>query len=89
VHSHALLDRATSGFLFEDSDGMRVSWLNVEREGEVVSGTLELRLGERTWAHTFTTRYLDQRAIEAALERNGLRFGGWLGESRWFSATRG
>lgn len=87
VHRHTLLDRATPGLLFEDPDGIRLSWLNVERLGDVVSGTLEYRLGERVWTHTFTTRYLNQDAIEAALEQNGLRFGRWLGESRWFSAT--
>lgn len=87
VHRHTLLDRATPGFLFEEPDGMRVSWLSVEREDNVVSGTLEFRLGERAWTHTFTTRYLDQDAIEAALEKNGLQFGRWLGDSRWFSAT--
>lgn len=87
VHRHTLLDRAVPGPLIEDPDGMRVSWLNVERKGDVVSGTLEFRLGERAWTHTFTTRYLNQDAIEAALEKNGLRFGRWLDESRWFSAT--
>lgn len=87
VHRHTLLDRATPGFLFEEPDGMRISWLSVEREGNVVSGTLEFRLHERSWTHTFTTRYLDQDAIEAALENNGLRFNSWLGDSRWFSAA--
>jgi SAM-dependent methyltransferase len=87
VHRHTLLDRARPGLLFEDPDGMRVSWLDVERTGEVVSGTLEFRLGERVWTHTFTTRYLDQNAIESALEKNGLRYGSWHEESRWFSAT--
>lgn len=88
VHRHTLLDRAKPGFLFEDPDGMRVSWLDVQREGDVVNGTLEFRLAERVWTHTFTTRYLDQAGTESALEKNGLRFSRWLAQSRWFSATR-
>lgn len=87
VHRHTLLDRAQPGLLFEDPDGMRVSWLSVARQGDVATGTLEFRLGERAWTHTFATRYLDQDAIEAALEKNGLRFGRWIDDSRWFSST--
>lgn len=87
IHSRSLLDRAAPGLLGEDPDGTRVSWLAVERSGNIVSGTLEYRRSERAWTQTCTTLFLDQPALEAALEKNGLRFDRWLTERHtWFTA---
>lgn len=87
-HAKALLDRAAVGLLSE-RDGIRISWAEVHRDGDLVAGTLQYECGDRVWTQTFATRFLNEAQISRHLEAAGLRFDRWLNASRtWFSARR-
>jgi SAM-dependent methyltransferase len=67
-------------------DGVRYRMLDVERPRPgVVATTIEYRMGERRWTHSFTSRRLGDEELPAVLDTAGLRLdrfldddGGWL-----------
>ncbi|MBV9270316.1 MAG: GNAT family N-acetyltransferase [Candidatus Eremiobacteraeota bacterium] len=88
-HAKTLLERAVPGLLHEEN-GIRISWLDVERKGDFVTGTLEYRLDDRRWTQTFSTQFLGEPQIRDALDEVGLEFCGWLNDQHtWFTACRG
>jgi SAM-dependent methyltransferase len=87
-HAESLLERAVPGYLGEEN-GVVMSWREVRRDGNVVSGTLEYRYGASVWTQTFTTRFLEEGEIKRELAACGLRFEEWLNDRRtWFAAAR-
>lgn len=71
-----------------ERDGVRYRKAHVERpEPGIVVATMEYRIGERRWTHTFTTRRLGDEDLPAVLEAAGLRLDGFLDDDgAWFTA---
>jgi SAM-dependent methyltransferase len=69
-------------------DGVRYRKARVDRpEPGTVVATLEYRIGEHRWTHTFTTRRLGDEDLPAVLEAAGLRLGHFLDDDgAWFTA---
>ncbi|MVZ99576.1 methyltransferase domain-containing protein [Actinomadura sp. LD22] len=69
-------------------DGVRYRKAHVEHpEPGTVVATLEYRIGEHRWTHTFTTRRLGDEDLPAVLEAAGLRLGHFLDDDgAWFTA---
>jgi SAM-dependent methyltransferase len=87
-HANSLLERAVPGYLGEEN-GVVMSWREVRRDGNLVSGTLEYRYGARVWTQTFSTRFLEEDEIRRELAACELRFEGWLNDRHsWFAAAR-
>lgn len=69
-------------------DGVRYRVARLERPGPgTVVATLEYRIGERRWTHTFTNRHLGDEELPAVLDAAGLRLGHFLDDDgAWFTA---
>jgi SAM-dependent methyltransferase len=86
AHDPGFLDRAKPGPLGADHNGVTFGWRRVERNGDVVSGTLEYRHCTDVWTQTFTARVFGEDGIRDELRRAGLRFDCWIVGSNWFTA---
>jgi hypothetical protein len=86
AHDATFLERAKPGALGADPNGVTFGWLQVERKGESVRGTLEYRFGEDAWTQTFTARVFDEAATREQLGLAGLRFERWIAAPNWFAA---
>ncbi|MFF5259601.1 class I SAM-dependent methyltransferase [Actinomadura viridis] len=71
-----------------ERQGVRYRLFDVVRHGpDLLSASMEYRLGERAWVHSFTSRRLGDEELEEVLADAGLRLDGFLDESRgWFTA---
>ena len=66
---------------------VEVSLRDVGRDGDLLSATVDYRVGDRSWSHPFTARVLTEAELNAALAAAGLGFDAWLTPDRaWFSA---
>ncbi len=68
--------------------GVRVRMLDIRRDGSVVSATAEYRTTDQVWRHPFTSRILDDPALDQALAQAGLERRRWLDASHvWVEAA--
>ncbi|MFB4297455.1 class I SAM-dependent methyltransferase [Actinomadura sp. NTSP31] len=69
-------------------DGVQYRMTDVERPAPgLVAATIEYRMGERHWTHSFTSRRLGDDELPAVLEAAGLRLDRFLDDDRgWFTA---
>jgi SAM-dependent methyltransferase len=59
-----------------------------DRDGDLVSATMEYELDGRRWRQPFTACILDEPALRSELALAGLRFDRWLARERgWLAAT--
>ena len=58
--------------------GVRVRMLDLRRDGSLVSATAEYRTADQVWRHPFTSRILDDLALDQALAEAGLARRRWL-----------
>lgn len=72
-----------------ERDGLLIRVLEPQREGRMLTATVEYELDGRTWRHgPFTATILDEGETERALMASGLRFDRWLDERRtWLAAS--
>lgn len=67
-------------------DGVHYRMYGIDRPGpDLVTATIEYRMGERMWTHTFTSRRLEDEELPGLLGASGLRLerfldddGGWI-----------
>jgi SAM-dependent methyltransferase len=71
-------------------DGVEFRMYDVSRPApDVVAATIEYRIGDATWTHSFTSRYIADEALPGLLAGAGLRFDRFLDEERgWIAARR-
>jgi hypothetical protein len=67
--------------------GVRLRLRDVHLEGSVVSATAEYRTEDGEWTHSFTSRILDDAALDEALAEAGLARHRWLDERRGVAAV--
>jgi hypothetical protein len=61
---------------------------DVRFAGSLVSATAEYRASDRAWTHTFTSRILDDAALDEALAEAELMRRQWLDPARtWVEAV--
>jgi SAM-dependent methyltransferase len=65
-----------------ERDGVRYTVGVVDRDGPLLTTTVEYRVGEHRWTHTFTTRCLSDDELAASLTSVG------FGNVRWLTADR-
>ena len=70
---HATLDETETSV-----GGVRVRMLDMRRDGSLVSATAEYRTADQVWRHPFTSRILDDPALDQALAETGLERRQWL-----------
>jgi SAM-dependent methyltransferase len=59
-----------------------------DRDGDLVSATMEYEVDGRLWRQPFTARILDEPALRSEFALAGLRFDRWLARERgWLAAT--
>jgi SAM-dependent methyltransferase len=67
--------------------GVRVRLRDVRHEGSLVSATAEYTTADRVWRHPFTSRILDDAALDQVLSEAGLARSRWLDGARvWIEA---
>ncbi|MFD0690341.1 class I SAM-dependent methyltransferase [Actinomadura fibrosa] len=70
-------------------DGVEFRMRDVGRPSpDVVTATIEYRMGERTWTHSFASRRLDDEELPEVLAASGLRFDRFLDEDGGWVAAR-
>jgi SAM-dependent methyltransferase len=71
-------------------DGVDFRMYNVSRpEPDVVMATIEYRIDDATWTHSFTSRRIADESLPGLLGGAGLRFDRFLDEERgWIAARR-
>jgi SAM-dependent methyltransferase len=69
-------------------DGVRYRMTDVGRPAPgILAATIEYRMGERRWTHSFTSRRLDDEELPAVLAAAGLRLDHFLDDDgAWFTA---
>jgi SAM-dependent methyltransferase len=68
--------------------GVRITLRDYRPKGDRFSAVMEYESGEHRWTQPFTSRLLADDALDAALERAGLRRTRWLDERRaWLEAV--
>lgn len=56
--------------------------------GNCARATIEYRIGEQTWRHSYEAEYLAQDQLEALMQASGFKFTEWINsEKSWFKAT--
>jgi SAM-dependent methyltransferase len=71
-------------------DGIEFRMYDVSRtEPDVVMATIEYRIGDAAWTHSFTSRHIADEDLPGLLGGAGLRFDRFLDEERgWIAARR-
>ncbi|MDL4821506.1 class I SAM-dependent methyltransferase [Actinomadura opuntiae] len=71
-----------------EHDGIRYRMTDVERPAPgILAATIEYRMGDRRWTHSFTSRKLGDAELPAVLEAAGLRLDRILDDAAgWFTA---
>jgi SAM-dependent methyltransferase len=71
-------------------DGIDFRMYDVSRpEPDVVTATIEYRIDDATWSHSFTSRHIADEDLPGLLGGAGLRFDRFLDEERgWIAARR-
>jgi SAM-dependent methyltransferase len=71
-------------------DGVDFRMYNVSRpEPDVMTATIEYRIGDDAWTHSFTSKHIADEALPGLLGGAGLRFDRFLDEERgWIAARR-
>lgn len=71
-------------------DGIDFRMYNVSRpEPDVVTATIEYRIDDATWTHSFSSRHIADEDLPGLLGGAGLRFDRFLDEERgWIAARR-
>jgi SAM-dependent methyltransferase len=71
-------------------DGVDFRMYDVSRPApDVVTATIEYRIGDAAWTHSFTSRYIADEALPGLLAGASLRFDRFLDEERgWIAARR-
>jgi SAM-dependent methyltransferase len=70
-------------------EGVHFTMYDVVRHGEgVVSATIEYRMGDRSWTHSFTSHRLGDAELPGVLAASGLRLDRFLDEARGWILAR-
>jgi SAM-dependent methyltransferase len=71
-------------------DGIALRMYDVSRPGpDLVTATIEYRIGDATWTHSYTSRRMADEDVPGLLAGAGLRFDRYLDEERgWIAARR-
>jgi SAM-dependent methyltransferase len=73
-----------------EAGGVRMTLRDALRDGDLVSAVMDYEAGGERWSHAFEARLISDDAVDAALERAGLRRVRWLDEPRsWLEARPG
>ena len=70
-----------------EAGGVSMTLRDAMRDGNLVSAVMDYEAGGERWSHAFQARLISDDAVDAALERAGLRRVRWLDERRaWLDA---
>jgi SAM-dependent methyltransferase len=71
-----------------ERDGIQYTIGAIDRDGPMLTATIQYQVGKHRWTHTFTTRYLSDDELAAILRNADFRHVRWLtADHTWLTAA--